>query len=84
MLPIPRPSAIAAFVGCVAVLSVGIGTRSAEAVTLATRTGLDGSAGSDFHDPAIAWNPPGRLAKLPALLRPVWASPPFPRDFGCS
>jgi predicted metal-dependent phosphoesterase TrpH len=56
----------------------------AEAVTLATRTGLDGSAGSDFHDPAIAWNPPGRLAKLPALIRPVWASPPFPRDFGCS
>jgi hypothetical protein len=56
----------------------------AEAATLATRCGLDGSAGSDFHDPAIAWNPPGRLAKLPAPIRPVWASPPFPRDFGCS
>jgi hypothetical protein len=56
----------------------------AEAATLATRTGLEGSAGSDFHDPAIAWNPPGRLAKLPPSIRPVWASPPFPRDFGCS
>lgn len=55
-----------------------------EAASLAHRSGLEGSAGSDFHDPAIAWNPPGRLAKLPALIRPVWASPPFPRDFGCS
>ncbi len=53
-----------------------------EAAGLAARAGLDGSAGSDFHDPAIAWNPPGRLAKLPASVRPVWAQPPFPRDFG--
>jgi hypothetical protein len=55
-----------------------------EAASLAARTGLEGSAGSDFHDPAVAWNPPGRLAKLPPAIRPVWASPPFPREFGCS
>jgi predicted metal-dependent phosphoesterase TrpH len=43
-----------------------------QAVSLAVRTGLEGSVGSDFHDPAIPWNPPGRLAKLPASIRPVW------------
>lgn len=41
-------------------------------VSLALRAGLDGSVGSDFHDPAAAWNQPGRLAKLPATVRPVW------------
>jgi predicted metal-dependent phosphoesterase TrpH len=41
-------------------------------VALALHADLDGSAGSDFHDPAIAWNQPGRLAKLPASVRPVW------------
>lgn len=41
-------------------------------VSLAVRCGLDGSVGSDFHDPAVPWNPPGRLAKLPASVRPVW------------
>ncbi len=44
-----------------------------QAISLAVRSGLEGSAGSDFHDPAIPWNPPGRLAKLPASIRPVWA-----------
>jgi 3',5'-nucleoside bisphosphate phosphatase len=44
-----------------------------QAISLAVRTGLDGSVGSDFHDPAIPWNPPGRLAKLPASIRPVWS-----------
>ena len=39
---------------------------------LATRFGLAGSIGSDFHDPQIPWNPPGRLAKLPAGIEPVW------------
>jgi hypothetical protein len=34
--------------------------------------------GSDFHDPAIPWNPPGRLAKLPGSVRPVWLDPAFP------
>lgn len=56
----------------------------AESVALAVRSGLAGSAGSDFHDPAFAWNPPGRLAKLPGHLRPVWAEPPFPRDFAAT
>lgn len=44
-----------------------------QAISLAVRSGLEGSVGSDFHDPAIPWNPPGRLAKLPASIRPVWA-----------
>lgn len=39
---------------------------------MAQRFGLDGSAGSDFHDPRLPWNPPGRLAKLPASVSPVW------------
>jgi predicted metal-dependent phosphoesterase TrpH len=39
---------------------------------MAQRFGLDGSAGSDFHDPQLPWNPPGRLAKLPASVSPVW------------
>ncbi len=52
-----------------------------QAVSLATRSGLDGSVGSDFHDPAVPWNPPGRLAKLPASVRPVWARPAFPEGF---
>jgi 3',5'-nucleoside bisphosphate phosphatase len=56
----------------------------AEATSLAVRTGLDGSVGSDFHDPAFAWNQPGRLAKLPASIRPVWSHPAFPRDFGAT
>ncbi len=43
-----------------------------QAISLAVRFGLEGSAGSDFHDPSIPWNPPGRLAKLPASIRPVW------------
>jgi len=46
------------------------------AISLAVRSGLEGSVGSDFHDPAIPWNPPGRLAKLPASIRPVWAGFP--------
>lgn len=41
-------------------------------VSLALLAGLEGSAGSDFHDPALTWNQPGRLAKLPASIRPVW------------
>jgi len=49
-----------------------------QAISLAVRSGLEGSVGSDFHDPAIPWNPPGRLAKLPGSVRPVWSDPPFP------
>jgi predicted metal-dependent phosphoesterase TrpH len=40
--------------------------------TLAERFGFAGSVGSDFHDPQMRWNPPGRLAKLPAQVEPVW------------
>jgi len=41
--------------------------------TLARRYGFAASTGSDFHDPAIPWNPPGRFAKLPADLETVAA-----------
>ena len=33
--------------------------------------GLAASCGSDFHDPAVPWNTPGRFAKLPADLEPL-------------
>lgn len=52
-----------------------------QATALAQRYGLYGSVGSDFHDPAVPWNPPGRLAKLPASVRPVWTDPVFPAGF---
>ncbi|MGE0582569.1 MAG: PHP domain-containing protein [Steroidobacteraceae bacterium] len=39
--------------------------------SLARRAGLAGSAGSDFHDPAVPWNPPGRFAKLAEGISPV-------------
>lgn len=58
----------------VEVITGGGGPRDREqAISLAVRTGLEGSVGSDFHDPAVPWNPPGRLAKLPASIRPVWS-----------
>ncbi len=38
----------------------------------AINNGLDGSVGSDFHDPQMSWNPLGRLAKLPDGVTPVW------------
>ena len=40
---------------------------------LARRHGLAGSGGSDFHDPAVPWNPPGRFAKLPADIDSIAA-----------
>ena len=49
-----------------------------QAISLAVRCGLEGSVGSDFHDPTVPWNPPGRLAKLPGSVRPVWLDPAFP------
>jgi predicted metal-dependent phosphoesterase TrpH len=39
--------------------------------TLARRARLAGSCGSDFHDPRVPWNTPGRFAKLPADIEPV-------------
>ena len=51
----------------------GQASTQVEAATgLALRTGLAGSLGSDFHDPAVPWNLPGRLAKLPEAVSPVW------------
>jgi predicted metal-dependent phosphoesterase TrpH len=55
---------------------------------LALRAGLEGSAGSDCHDPALPWHRPGRLAKLPDAVIPVWhrwsgagaAAAPVPPD----
>ena len=38
----------------------------------ASRFGLLGSVGSDFHSPANAWVELGRLAPLPADIKPVW------------
>ncbi|MBS0396403.1 MAG: phosphatase, partial [Proteobacteria bacterium] len=42
------------------------------AAGLALRAGLAGSLGSDCHDPALPWHRPGRLAKLPEAVAPVW------------
>ena len=51
----------------------GLAAAQRETATgLALRTGLAGSVGSDFHDPAFPWNLPGRLAKLPEAVAPVW------------
>jgi predicted metal-dependent phosphoesterase TrpH len=56
-------------------IEVVCGTANADIgalATLAQRFGFAGSVGSDFHDPQMRWNPPGRLAKLPAQVEPVW------------
>jgi predicted metal-dependent phosphoesterase TrpH len=57
-------------------LEVVVGGAAAQqrevAAGLALRAGLEGSAGSDCHDPALPWHRPGRLAKLPAAVVPVW------------
>jgi 3',5'-nucleoside bisphosphate phosphatase len=42
------------------------------ALGLALRAGLEGSVGSDCHDPSLPWHRPGRLAKLPDAVVPVW------------
>jgi 3',5'-nucleoside bisphosphate phosphatase len=42
------------------------------AVGLCLRAGLEGSVGSDCHDPALPWQRPGRLAKLPEAVAAVW------------
>lgn len=58
----------------VEVVTGGGGVRDREqAISLAVRCRLEGSVGSDFHDPAVPWNPPGRLAKLPDSIRPIWS-----------
>jgi predicted metal-dependent phosphoesterase TrpH len=55
------------------VVSGGNGAQNAPVcAALALSFGLRGSVGSDFHGPQLAWNPLGRLAKLPAGIDPVW------------
>jgi 3',5'-nucleoside bisphosphate phosphatase len=55
------------------VVSGGNGAQNAGAsAALALTFGLRGSVGSDFHGPQLAWNPLGRLAKLPPGIEPVW------------
>ncbi len=55
------------------IVSGANGAQHAQAnAALAMRFGLKGSLGSDFHDPKLAWNPLGRLAKLPDGIEPVW------------
>jgi predicted metal-dependent phosphoesterase TrpH len=50
----------------------GISPGAAErAASLARRYDLDGSFGSDFHEPGIPWRPLGRMAKLPDGVRPI-------------
>ncbi|HYW04729.1 MAG TPA: PHP domain-containing protein [Gammaproteobacteria bacterium] len=49
----------------------GPGALSANAEH-ARRHGLEGSVGSDFHDPGNPWIRPGRVAPLPAGITPVW------------
>lgn len=46
------------------------------AAELACTFGLSGTAGSDFHDPNLPWNPLARLAKLPVRVKPLWTSAP--------
>jgi predicted metal-dependent phosphoesterase TrpH len=49
------------------------GMHQAEAVSmLAVNYGLQGSVGSDFHDPQLPWNSLGRSLKLPDCVTPVW------------
>jgi 3',5'-nucleoside bisphosphate phosphatase len=55
------------------VVSGGNGAQNAAAsAALALAFGLRGSVGSDFHGPQLAWNPLGRLAKLPSGIDPIW------------
>ncbi|MBM4216602.1 MAG: PHP domain-containing protein [Gammaproteobacteria bacterium] len=52
----------------------GIGPSDLDRLaTLARNLGFTASTGSDFHDPAVPWNPPGRFAKLPHDLEPLAA-----------
>jgi 3',5'-nucleoside bisphosphate phosphatase len=49
------------------------GAQHTEAsAVLAVKFGLQGSIGSDFHNPQQIWNPLGRSLKLPDCVVPVW------------
>lgn len=55
------------------VVTGGAAAHQVETATgLCLRAGLEGSVGSDCHDPALPWHRPGRLAKLPEAVTPVW------------
>jgi hypothetical protein len=55
------------------VVTGGVAPHQIEtAVGLALRAGLEGSLGSDCHDPSLPWHRPGRLATLPEAVVPVW------------
>ena len=47
-------------------------SQTETAVGLCLRAGLEGSQGSDCHDPSLPWQRPGRLAKLAPAIVPVW------------
>ena len=52
----------------------GMSPNDAERIaSLCRRFRLHASMGSDFHDPAVPWNPLGRWLKLHAGLEPVTA-----------
>jgi predicted metal-dependent phosphoesterase TrpH len=59
-----------------AALEVVSGANAAQHVdavaALARKAGLEGSVGSDFHNPQLTWNPLGRSLKLPDCVAPVW------------
>lgn len=45
--------------------------QSAAAARLARRHALEGSVGSDFHEPGLPWRPLGRFVKLPEAVHPI-------------
>jgi predicted metal-dependent phosphoesterase TrpH len=50
----------------------GMGLNDADRIaSLCRKFNLHASMGSDFHDPAVPWNPLGRWLKLAAGLQPV-------------
>ena len=64
--------------GALEVITGANGAQHAHAcAALAHKFGLRASIGSDFHRPEPAWNPMGRLAKLPDGIDPVWLDPTY-------
>jgi predicted metal-dependent phosphoesterase TrpH len=64
---------VAAGGGALEVVTGGNGAQHSEAsAVLAVKFGLQGSVGSDFHNPQQIWNPLGRSLKLPDCVVPVW------------
>jgi hypothetical protein len=64
---------VAAGGGALEVVTGGNGAQHSETCSvLAVKFGLQGSIGSDFHNPQQIWNPLGRSLKLPDCVVPVW------------